>query len=173
MFDRDAYERAIKQMDEALTPEDYSSGLCALMEAQGRVPRLSEVARAFGLPPPDRAAIKAFEEDVIHGRIPSGTTAAEVRKRFYGAGSSRPRRSPSCSEPRRELAAQFRATARERSRSSPNGDGPLLDDGRWTKDAAVAADDPPRARRGRARVQTSRSRSPTPPSRGWSERCVR
>lgn len=54
MFDRDAYERAIKQIDEAPTVEDYYAALCSLAEAQGRGvdPRHRARAGGLALPPP-------------------------------------------------------------------------------------------------------------------------
>lgn len=47
-FDRERYERALKQHDEAVTEADYAAALCAIAEAQGRVPNPGNVARAEG-----------------------------------------------------------------------------------------------------------------------------
>jgi proteasome lid subunit RPN8/RPN11 len=48
MFDRQRYERALKQIDEAPTLDDYYAGLVALAEAQGRTPNPQLRARAEG-----------------------------------------------------------------------------------------------------------------------------
>jgi len=79
-------------MDEAPSFVDYYAGLCALAEARGRVPHPAHVARALGLPLPNKAAVARFEEDVISGRIPRGMTVAQVRERYcvpQAAGRSR------------------------------------------------------------------------------------
>jgi hypothetical protein len=128
MFDRKRYERALAQMDEAPTRADYYAGLCALAEAQGRVPDLVHVAKAFGLPPVDSAALRAFEEDVISGRIPRGTTAAQVRERFYipqasGSEARGPERSRSSSTgllPTRSAVTPLATPSRNGTKEMPS-----------------------------------------------------
>src|SRR6266545_6844431 len=108
-------------MDEAPTLANYYAGLCALAEAQGRVPDLVYVARAFGLPPPDKAALARFHDDVASGRIPGGTTVAQVREQYYvPRASGRSRAGASASE-RSDSTWTRSSTPVEPSR---NGDAP-------------------------------------------------
>jgi hypothetical protein len=89
-FDRRAYDQAIAEEDEALDAGDtagYYRAVCAQKEAQGGVPRLADVARAFGLPAPSKAAVARFEDDVVDGRIPLGTTAEQIRRQLLAGGS--------------------------------------------------------------------------------------
>jgi proteasome lid subunit RPN8/RPN11 len=93
VFDRTRYERAIQQQDEALDRgdmADYYMGRCEQTSAQGRVPRLIDVARAFGLPDPDCEEVATFEDDVVSGRIASGATAEQIRSRLLQRGRQSP-----------------------------------------------------------------------------------
>jgi hypothetical protein len=123
---------------EAPTSADYYAGLCALAEARGRVPDLVYVAKAFGLPPPDRGALERFHDDVVSGRIPGGTPAAEVRERYYiaqAAGRSGTWGSPS---ERSTLDWATTPSAPPVATPSRNGDAPA-----WfiTEPAPRAEDD--------------------------------
>jgi hypothetical protein len=82
MFDRQRYERALEQIDEAPMLEDYYAGLCALAEAQGRVPDPRFVAHALGLSPPDTAALEQFNGRVTAGQL-AGATVAQVHDELW------------------------------------------------------------------------------------------
>jgi hypothetical protein len=111
--------------DEAPTTADYYAGLCALAEASARrVPDLVHVARAFGLPPPDEAALERFHADLLAGRIPTESTAATIRERYYvPQAAGRSRAGASASE-RSTLDWTTRPSAPPVATPSRNGDAP-------------------------------------------------
>jgi hypothetical protein len=98
---------------------EYYAELCAIAEAQRRVPDLLHVARAGGLPPPDHDALERFREDVAAGRI-SGLTTEQVLEHYYAARDS--------------MASDSRSSATAGSKSS--GDAPTMGsnghDSNWT-----------------------------------------
>jgi proteasome lid subunit RPN8/RPN11 len=100
---------------------DYYAGRCEQASAQGRVPNLVDVARAFGLPDPDRADIAAFEDDVVSGRIASGTTVEQIRSRLLDGGGRR-----SADLPRTRGRSWYLHEASGRARGDPSGPSPAL-----------------------------------------------
>jgi len=53
-------------------------------------PNLRVAATAAGLPWADKAVLRAFDDDVVYGRIPKGLTAAQVRERYYTPPTAAP-----------------------------------------------------------------------------------
>jgi hypothetical protein len=79
-FDRERYERALKQQDEATTEADYYAASCALAEAQDRVPNPGMVARAEGRRA-TRAEWDAWERPLGIGGISASPAGASQRSR--------------------------------------------------------------------------------------------